>query len=372
MIRNSKTLGLVAAIAIVTATLATTAAHDKAKAIDALIASYNRADVFNGAALVGAGGRVVLSKGYGYADFEWKIPNAADTKFRLGSITKQFTATLIMQLAGEGKLSTQATLADSLPYYRKDTGAKITIHQLLNHTSGIPSYTGLPKFMAETSRDPYQVRDFVEKFCSGDLEFDPGSKWAYNNSGYFILGAIIEEITGKPYEQVLREKILVPLGMSATGYDLSGPILEKRARGYEMTPAGVRNADYLDMSIPYAAGSLYSTVADLFVWDQALYGEKVLPKKLLDLMFTPGLSDYGYGWGIRRRPFGPDNAERLVISHGGGINGFNTLIVRVPEDRVVVVLLNNTGRAQLDALATGIFDVLAGRTPAPPKPRTSS
>jgi CubicO group peptidase (beta-lactamase class C family) len=365
-----RSIGVVAALVVVVATAAV--AENKAKAIDALIDSYQQAGSFNGAALVGSGGKVVLSKGYGYADFEWKIANTPDTKFRLGSITKQFTATIIMQLVEEGKLSTTMTLADALPYYRKDTGAKVTIHHLLNHTSGIPSYTGLPGFMQERSRDPYEVREFVQTFCRGDLEFEPGSKFLYNNSGYFILGAIIEQVTQKSYTQVLQERILTPLGMQATGYDLSGPILEKRARGYERTDTGVRNADYLDMSIPYAAGSLYSTVGDLFTWDQALYTEKVLPSKALALMFTPGLDNYGYGWGIRKRPFGANNAEQTVISHGGGINGFNTLIVRVPDDRVTVILLNNTGRAPLDALATGIVDILRGRTPAPPKARTSS
>jgi CubicO group peptidase (beta-lactamase class C family) len=361
---------VVVAAIVATATIAVVA-EDTVKAIDVLIGRYHEAGQFNGAALVGSRGNVLIAKGYGYADFEWKISNTADTKFRLGSITKQFTSSLIMQLVGEGKLRTDTTLATALPYYRKDTGSQITIHHLLNHTSGIPTYTQ-PSFMAEKSRDPYRVRDFVEKFCSGDLEFEPGSKFVYNNSGYFILGAIIEELTGKPYEQVLRERILTPLGMTATGYDSSGPILEKRARGYEKTADGVRNADYLDMSIPYAAGSLYSTVGDLFTWDQALYGDKVLPAKALALMFTPGLNDYGYGWGIRRRPFGGNNSERLVISHGGGINGFNTLIVRIPDDRRVIVLLNNTGRGPLDALATGIVDVLNGRTPPQPKPRTSS
>ena len=169
------------------------------------------------------------------------------------------------------------------------------------------------------------------------MEFDPGAKFRYNNSGYFIPGAIIEQVDGKPYEQVLRERIFEPLGMKASGYDRSAPILEKRARGYEQGLAGVRNTDYLDMSLPYSAGSLYSTVEDLYVWDQALYGEKVLPSRAKELMFTihatsdiPQIGDYGYGWGIRKRSIGPGNAERVTIGHGGGINGFNTLITRVP------------------------------------------
>ena len=228
--------------------------QDKARMVDALLTSYHDAGIFNGTALVSNGGHVVFKKGYGFADFEWKIPNTPDTKFRIGSITKQFTSTVIVQLVDEGKLSLDATLSSVLPYYRTDTGSKITVHHLLTHTSGIPSYTGLPNFMRDVSRNPYGVREFVEKYCSGDLEFEPGSRFLYNNSGYFLLGAMIEAVTNKPYAQVLRERVFEPLGMAASGYDLSGPILEKRARGYENGPAGVRNADYLDMGLPYAAG----------------------------------------------------------------------------------------------------------------------
>ena len=342
-------------------------ARDVASDIDAHLTRYHDAGLFNGAALVASGRKVVFKKGYGYADFEWRIPNTPDTKFRLGSITKQFTATLILQLIGEGKLSLETKLSDALPYYRKDTGARITIHQLLNHTSGIPSYTGRPDFMRDVARDPYGVREFVEKFCSGDLEFEPGSRYAYNNSGYFLLGAIVEHLTGKSYEKVLAERVLVPLGMRATGYDRSAPILEKRARGYSRGPAGVTNADYLDMSLPYAAGSLYSTVEDLFIWDQALYGDAVLPAATKATMFTPGLQNYGYGWTITRPRIGVDHVERLAIGHGGGINGFNTLIQRIPDDGHLVVLLNNTGGTNLNAMFQGVADILYGRTPPAPR-----
>ena len=343
-------------------------AQDKSSAIDVLLTGYWAAHALNGAALVSDHGKVILEKGYGYADFEWKVPNTPDTKFRLGSITKQFTATLVMQLVEEGKLSTTATLASVLPYYRKDTGSRVTIHHLLTHTSGIPSYTSLPNFEKDISRNPYGVREFVEKFCSGDLEFEPGSKFVYDNSGYFILGAILEQVTGKPYAALLHERVLEPLGMRSTGYDLSEPILEKRARAYEQGFGGVRNAEYLDMTLPYSAGSLYSTVEDLYLWDQALYGEKVLSAKAKERMFTPNLENYGYGLVMQRRPIGPDKAERLTISHGGGINGFNTVILRVPEDRQLVVILNNTGGTTLNEMASGILDILYGRTPPPARP----
>src|SRR5207248_5505381 len=207
-------------------------------------------------------------------------------------------------------------LTDYLTDYRKDTGDKVTIHQLLNHTSGIPSYTGLPKFFADVSRNPYSVTDFVKKFTSGDLEFEPGSKFAYNNSGYFLLGAIIEKVTGKPFEVVLQDRILKPLGMTDSGYDHQPTILNKRASGYEKRPAGYVNAASLDMSLPYAAGSLYSTARDLFKWNESLYEDKILSAESKRLMFTPGLADYGYGLGISDQPIGKSDQKTRIISHG--------------------------------------------------------
>jgi CubicO group peptidase (beta-lactamase class C family) len=338
-----------------------------AQKIDALIQKYSDYGQFNGTALVAREEGPLFKKGYGMANFEWKIPNAPDTRFRLGSITKQFTSMLVMQLVEKGRISLDAKLTDLLPYYRKDTGGKITLHQLLNHTSGIPSYTDLPNFFRDHGRQPLPLRELVVQYCSRDLDFEPGSKFAYNNSGYVILGAVIEQVTGKKYEDVLKAEILEPLGMKATGYDHSEALIEKRASGYSSGTGGVRNADYLDMSLPHAAGSLYSTVEDLYLWDRALYSAKLLSEDGKKKWLTPGLSDYAYGWVVKKKPLGPKKAERLVVEHGGGINGFNTLITRVPEDHLLVVLLNNTGGAPLAAIAEGISDILHEREPQPPK-----
>src|SRR5215216_6485219 len=189
-------------VAFITATNAF--AQQNVQKIDGLLKQYHEYGQFNGSVLVAEKGKVIYKKSFGMANMEWSIPNQPDTKFRIGSVTKQFTATLILQLVEEGKVKLDGKLSDYLTDYRKDTGDKVTIHQLLNHTSGIPSYTGLPNFFAEVSRNPYSVTDFVKKFASGDLEFEPGSKFSYNNSGYFLLGAIIEKVTGKSYETVLK------------------------------------------------------------------------------------------------------------------------------------------------------------------------
>lgn len=357
--------GAALAVAVLVAGAATAA--DRAAEIDRLVAQYHALGQFDGAVLVAEHGETILKKGYGLANAEWAIPNAPDTKFRLGSVTKQFTAMLIMQLVQEGRIATTTTLAEALPYYRKDTGGRVTIHHVLSHTSGIPSYTSHPGFFANVSRNPFGTEEFVTTYCSADLEFEPGTRYAYSNSGYFILGAVVERLTGKPYEQALRERILDPLGMADTGYDRWATVLPRRATGYERTPAGLRTAAYLDMSVPGAAGALYSTVEDLQRWDQALYGDALLAPALKRLMFTPNLNNYAYGWGVRQAPLGPGKAERTVISHAGGINGFSSVIRRVVDDRLLVVLLNNTGEVPLDELSLGIIDVVYGRTPPAPR-----
>jgi len=336
-------------------------AQNNVDKIDALIQAYNDLGEFNGSVLVAENGRVIYKKGFGLANREWNIPNKPDTKFRLGSITKQFTSMLILQLVEQGKIDLQGKLSDYLPYYRKDTGSQVTIHQLLTHSSGIPSYTSIPNFFEEISRDPYPVEEFVKKYCSGDFEFEPGSRYLYNNSGYFLLGAILEEITGKTYEEVLSEKIFAPLGMENSGYDKHSPIIPNRATGYSSTFEGYVNAPYLDMSLPYAAGSLYSTAEDLYLWDQALYTDKLLSARMKELMFTPHIANYGYGWGIRQKSL-PDSKEKLTsIAHGGGINGFNTMIERLTDDKDLIVLLNNTPGANLGQMSDAIIRILYGK-----------
>ena len=343
-------------------------AQNKITQIDDLVSLYNKYDQFNGSVLVAENGKVIYKKGFGLANMEWNVPNGPDTRFRLGSITKQFTSTLVLQLVEQGKLKLDGKVSDYLEDYRKDTGAKITIHHLLSHTSGLPNYTAQPGFFETVGRNPFAVNDFVKKYTSGDLEFEPGTKFNYSNSGYFLLGAIIEKVTGKPYEQVLKENILDPLGMKNTGYDHYDTIIGKRAAGYVKTPNGYRNAPYLDMTIPYAAGSLYSTVEDLFLWDQALTEDKILSLKSKELMFKPNLEDYGYGFVVKNTSLGPNKLSVPVIQHNGGINGFNTIIIRFVRDKKLIVLLNNTsqGRA-LDKLSDGLTNILYDQPYESPK-----
>ncbi|HLA68815.1 MAG TPA: serine hydrolase [Bacteroidota bacterium] len=345
----------------------------KPELIDSLLKVCVANGQFNGSALVAEDGTVIFKKGYGMANFDWGIPNAPDTKHRIASITKQFTATLIMQLVEKNKIKVGEKITTYLPDYRKDTGDKVTVHHLLTHTSGIPNYTSLPGFWSDSTRNPYSIEYLIKNFCSGDLEFEPGSKYNYCNSGYVLLGAIIEKVTGKPYVQMLEENILKPVGMKNSGIEDESFILANRSYGY-LKNAGQRVRDpYFRMQNAWAAGAMYSTVEDLYRWDQALYfDDKLLTRKSKSVYFAPHIESggggfYAYGWGIAKYALGQSPDSVTAIVHTGGLNGYNTIILRVPETKDLVVLFNNSGPAPLGGMCKAILGILHGKPFLPPK-----
>ncbi|UCG85791.1 MAG: serine hydrolase [Gemmatimonadota bacterium] len=341
--------------------------QDRSSLIEELVGQYHELRQFNGAVLVGQHGNVIYEGGFGYANMDWQIPNTPDTKFRIGSVTKQFTAAVILNLAEQGKLDLEGTITDYLPDYPSDVGGKVTIHQLLTHSSGIPSYTGLPDF-DEMARDRYAPDSFITVFSELDLEFEPGSAFRYNNSGYFLLGVIIERVTGTSYEEALRTMVLDPLGLDETGYDHHERIIDGRATGYSKRLTGYDVAAYLDMSLPYAAGSMYSTVRDLHKWDRLLYSDSVFGNSASkELMFTPYIQDYAYGWIVRDIPVGPDSSMVKLVGHGGGINGFVTGFWRLVDDGYVVIVMDNTAGDRVADIQRGIVDILYGEIPATPR-----
>lgn len=349
-------------LALQVANLPVANSQSKVEKIDQLMKRYTEYGQFNGSVLVAEKGTVIYMKGHGWANMEWDIPNQADTKHRIGSITKQFTGMLILQLVEKGKLDLQVPISTYLPNYPEAIAKKVSLHHLLTHTSGIPNYTALPGFFAENSRKPYTPEAFVEVFADLPLDFEPGEQFNYSNSGYFLLGVIIEKITGKTCEQVLQEQIFTPLEMNHSGFDHHDVILKNRARGYEKDGKNYVNAAYIDMSIPYAAGSMYSSVEDLYLWDQALYTDKLLSQQNMELFFKPQVpafgAHYAYGWSVGNASKGGTEEKIAVTEHGGGINGFNTLISRVTTDKHLVVLFNNTGGAALDEMNRAIQSIL--------------
>ncbi|HLK27947.1 MAG TPA: serine hydrolase domain-containing protein [Puia sp.] len=349
-------------------------AQDKATQIDQLVQSYKNIHEFNGSILVAKQGKIILQKGYGFANSEMNVSNTVNTKFRIASLTKQFTAMLIMQLKQSGKLNLKDPISKFLPYYRKDVGERVTIHDLLTHTSGIPDYTNRPDFFSYIATHNYTPEEFVVKFCSDSLQFEPGTKYNYCNSEYYILGAIIEAITKKTYAAVLKEKIFDVIGMKNSGIDAPAAILKNRASGYDYNYGSYTNADYINMSSSiYAAGGIYSTVGDLFLWDEALYGEKLLAKENKDTMFTPFLNKYAYGIVVNKTSISGINHEVTLMVHTGGINGFRSIMLREVEDREVIILLsnsvlNNNFDIDLNPVSNRIFSILNNLPYEKPKP----
>ncbi len=304
--------------------------------LDSTLANLARQSLFTGSVLVAQHGKVLLSQGYGLADRKQNIPNTPQTRFRLGSVTKQFTAMAILILEAQGKLNVK----DLICKYIRDcpsTWAAITIHQLLAHTSGIPDLFSVVNW-SEIRATPATPLETMARFKDKPLDFQPGERWSYSNSGYIVLGYIIEQVSGQTYEDFLQKSIFTPLNLRDTGYEHTSNGL---AVGYPDRYSKVP-ADFVDMSVPFAAGSLYSTVEDLYRWEQALSTEKLVPKAYLDEMFAPQAlipngsgGAYGYGWAILT-----ENG-RLLDMHDGGIEGFATEIARYPNDQVTLIVLCN-------------------------------
>ncbi len=342
--------------------------------IDRYLQAYYETGKFQGSVLVAGKGKVLLRKGYGMANLELSVPNGPQTRFRLGSITKQFTAVLVLQQAAKGRIRLDAKIAEYLPEYPAANANRITVEQLLTHQAGVPNYT-TPEFMRTSSRRPYSPVELARTFWERDLDFEPGTKFAYSNSGYHILGMLVEKATGRSWEEALRENILAPLGMADTGYDHSETVLPHRAAGYQATPDGVQNAPFVEMSIPYSAGAMYSTVDDLYKWDRALYTEQLLPARFRDMLFEPRARaggpaaagpHYGFGFFIDNWEW-PGLKPVRVTWHGGGIPGFSTQIARFPSDGHLVVMLSNRLGVNWGEAPRGVAGILYGYSPPLPK-----
>jgi len=333
--------GSIAALFLFVSFAAQAATPDQVAAIDRIFAEAYPSGGPGAAVLVVQDGKNVLRKGYGMAEVELGVPISPDMVFRVGSVTKEFTSACVLRLAEEGRLSLDDPIGKYLPDFPTG-GRRVTIEELLNHTSGIHSYTDMPAWH-ERMREDWTLTELEAFFRDAPFDFEPGTKWHYDNSGYVLLGAILEKVTGRPYAEIVDEMIFRPLGMSASRYGSDRPIIPGRVAGYQRTPGGVVNAPFLSMTQPYAAGALVSTVDDLACWQAALDAGRVLKPETLRRMWTParlpGGSDtrYGYGWIV----WSWDG--HAVVEHGGGINGFQSANMRLPDDHIYAAVLSNCG-----------------------------
>ncbi len=315
---------------------------DKEKLADAVFNNVFKGNSPGASVLVARDGRIIYQKSFGYADIGNRVPFTINTKSRIGSVTKQFTASAILKLQEEGKLSVNDKLSKFIPDFPR--GDEVTIHHLLTHTSGIQNYTDKPNFM-KTVEGEVKPEEIIESFKNDEFNFNPGEKWSYNNSGYFLLGYIVEKVSGKTFDEYLKSTFFEPLGMKNTGIHNSKEILENEARGYSYENGKFQKAIDWDMSRAGGAGAMYSTVGDLYLWNEAIFNGKVLSKSSLDSAFTPvKLNDgneaeiggkYGYGWMISE-----DRGLKLLW-HGGGLHGFNTDLRRYPDINATIVVLQN-------------------------------
>ena len=296
-------------------------------------------------------GEVVKQKGYGLADVELNVPATQESIYQLGSITKIFTAEAIMLLERDGKLK----LDDKLSKHYANIPAawnNITIRHLVSHTSGIKNFTSLPAYR-ENRRKEYAREEFFEMVKDFPLEFEPGEKWNYSNTGYLLLGLVIEEVNGQTYEEFVTERIFKPVGMKTIRHNHQFQLITNRATGYRMTSNGLQRAEFVSPSQPKAAGALVGSVLDLATWDKVVATDKILPQSVRKEMWTPVITsngrtaEYGLGWQVMT------HRGHTLIGHGGSIDGFNTFYMRVPEQQLSVIVLLNTS-ADPNSIALGI------------------
>lgn len=325
--------------------------------MDEVVASSAADRTYMGSALVAIGDELLLDKAYGSADLEWDISNTRDTKFRIGSVTKQFTAASILLLQERGKLDIDQPVRAYLPDSPASWEA-ITLRQLLQHTSGIPNLTDFDDFgtwkYLPTTRDAV-----IARFSDKPLDFAPGEKWSYSNSGYLVLTAIIEEVAGEPYGDFVEKNIFAPLGMADTGMDVTSAIIPRRAEGYSPAKDGIANADYVEMGIPQGAGAIYSTTGDLLKWQRGLFGGKILNAESLAAMTAPGveaMEGSTYAFGLIRT----DDEDGTLIWHGGGIEGFNAWLGHDPDRDITVVVLANLNGGAANALGQSLVTLARG------------
>lgn len=350
--RRRRAVLLVAFSALVFA-VGPVAAQDVAR-MDQVVRASSEADAFSGAVLVARDGRILLDQGYGLANREWNIPNDGDTKFRLGSLTKQFTAVAIMLLNQQGKVDLDAPIKTWLPEAPAAWDAVTTRH-LLSHTAGIPNFTAFDDYETLKTR-PATMAELIARFSDRPLDFAPGARFAYSNSGYILLSAIVEAASGQTYADFVTANLFAPLGMTDSGYDRHDAILPRRASGYAPGASGVVNADYVDMSIPTGAGALYSTTHDLLKWEQGLFGGRVLNPQSITALTTPVRNGYAMGLMVSEA-----DGKKLVW-HNGAIEGFNTYMAYDPGDRTAVIVLGNLNGEAPDKLGAALVTLARGGT----------
>jgi len=292
--------------------------------------------------LVARGDQLLYKGARGMASIELSVPMEPDQVLRIGSVTKQFAAAMLLKQIDEGKASLGDPLSRFLPGY--PNGNKITLRQLLNHTSGVKSYTSIPGYMGNPVRRDLSTAELINEFKDLPVDFAPGEKWAYNNSGYVLVGAVVEAIAGQPWYQAIESQLLKPAGITSVHYEASDTLFKGMAHGYTFNQTGAPvPAGLISMTQPHAAGALISNTEGLWRWNQALHGGKLLSRASYERMTMPegAAKAFRYGFGIASRML----RDQLMLMHTGGINGFSSVLDYMPASKTTVVILRNSDGA---------------------------
>lgn len=329
-------------------------ANSLAKEIEMYMAASIKHDYFSGSILIAKNGEVIYQKGYGLANIEHNVPNKINTVFLIGSIAKQFTALATLQLAELGKLN----INDPIGKYIKNSPhswRQITIKNLLNQTSGIVNYSRLPDWDEKHSIQPYTPKELIDLVRHLPLLFNPGEKFNYSNTNYDLLAMIIENVSGMSYHNFLEENIFNPLGMKNTGATRPSQVIENRASGYYTKLNSFVNAPYENSENSIGSGSILSTLADLLLWDQALYSTKLVSAKTIEEMSTPVKGNYGYGTENYQM------FDKRTIGHAGSQNGFSSLLLRYPEERITIIVLSNSDKASGNRVGKDLLAIMLNK-----------
>lgn len=320
------------------------------KQINKYMESYIKIWEFSGSIAAIKDGEILFKKAYGYANIEHKVKNNTDTKYKIWSITKQFTAVAILILEEKGLLKVEDSIKKYFPDC-SDLNPKITIHHLLTHTSGIFNYSSLPDSQETFQKIHHEKSELIKLFTAKPLDFEPGTHWNYSNTGYYLLGIIIEKLSGKTYSEFLAENIFLPLGMFNTGVEDGKRIVENKASGYYLNGNDLIHCKYINMDLMFSSGGMYSTIEDLLIWNEALNNNKLVSKESIEKMNTQYKNNYGYGVEINIS----DN--RKDITHNGGLQGFLTEIHRYVDDDFAIVILSNYGFTAVNKLCSVIESI---------------
>ena len=335
--------------------------QDVAKRVDRILAAYEKYGMFDGAVLLATRGEIVFKHAYGMANRDWDIPNSTDTKFSIASLGKAMTAHLVLKLADQGRLALDERIGAYLPNFGKGIGEKVTVHHLLTHSSGLSWWaTGQPGYQLRS----YSLKELVKRAKGLELQFEPGSRTLYSNSGYNLLAAIIERVTGEKFEDAMRKRILEPAGMRDTGFAWVDQVAARRATGYDRLPGGeyvpaLPNLQYYAIG----AGGMCSTVEDMLRWNRFL--DRDLSTRSRERMFEPHFQGTGYGWNISRYTKNGGGGGKYAVGTGG-TSGFASVQGRCLDDDHYMIILSNVRQLDQNRIANDLVNTILGFDVTPP------